>query len=169
MKLSAFEVVISALHSAEIRYLIAGGLAVNAHGYLRMSQDIDIVIALNADNIRKAFAALATEGYRPLVPITAEQFSDQAQRREWIEQKGMKVLNFFSDAHPETPVDVFVYEPFDFDQEFHRALKGDLLPGLPTYFVSIPTLIKMKEAAGRPRDLDDIEHLTQILAQPDLD
>jgi hypothetical protein len=167
MKLNTFEAVITALHKADIRYLIAGGMAVNAHGYLRMSQDIDIVIALNAGNIHNAFAALMTEGYRPLVPITSAQFANEEQRREWVEKKGMKVLNFFSDTHPETPVDVFVYEPFDFDREFDRALKGELLPGLPTYFVSIPALIQMKQAAGRPKDLDDIEHLTQLLTGPD--
>jgi hypothetical protein len=60
-------------------------------------------------------------------------------------------------------VDVFVYEPFDFEQEYERALAGEIAPGLPAYFVSIPTLIRMKEAAGRPRDLDDIQHLRWML------
>jgi len=34
-----------------------------------------------------------------------------------------------------------------------------MLPGVPVQFVSIATLIRMKEAAGRPRDQDDIQHL----------
>lgn len=35
MRLSSFEAIIGALHGAEVRYLIAGGLAaVGAHGYL---------------------------------------------------------------------------------------------------------------------------------------
>lgn len=45
--------------SAGVRYLVAGGLAVNAHGYVRFTADIDLVIALDADNIISAFAALA--------------------------------------------------------------------------------------------------------------
>jgi len=47
------------------------------------------------------------------------------------------VLNFFSDQHKSTSVDVFVTEPFDFDTEYDNALKGELARGLPVHFVSI--------------------------------
>jgi len=163
MKLPAFEAVAQSLHAAGVRYLVAGGLAVNAHGYLRYTADIDLVIALDADNIRGAFDALAKAGYRPSVSISAEQFADDKQRQRWIAEKGMQVLNFFADKFPETSVDVFVREPFDFQNELAAAMTGELLPGLPVRFVSIPTLIRMKEAAGRPRDQDDIQHLRWIL------
>jgi hypothetical protein len=162
MKLSAFEAVVKALHDRQVQYLVAGGLAVNAHGYIRTTMDIDLVVALNADNIRQAFDALASLGYHPLVPISAQNFADPNQRQRWRDEKGMQVLNFHSDIHPGVGVDVFVYEPFDFSHECERALQGELLPGIVTRFVSIPTLIAMKQAAGRPRDLDDIEHL-QVL------
>ncbi|OGQ77946.1 MAG: hypothetical protein A3F90_18970 [Deltaproteobacteria bacterium RIFCSPLOWO2_12_FULL_60_19] len=163
MKLRAFEAVAQALHDAQVRYLVAGGLAVNAHGYLRFTADMDFVIALDARNILRTFGALSKVGYRPTVPIRAEQFADANQRQRWIAEKGMQVLNFFSDQHPESSVDIFVYEPFDFHQEFTAAMVGEVLPGLSVRFVSIPTLIRMKEAAGRPRDLDDIQHLRWIL------
>lgn len=163
MKLDAFEAVAAALHEAGVRYLVAGGLAVNAHGYLRFTADIDLVIALDTDNIVSAFGALERIGYRPSVPIAAEQFADPLQRQRWIEDRGMRVLNFFSDRHRETPVDVLVYEPFDFQNEFAVALQGEIGPGLSTRFVSIPTLIRMKEEAGRLRDADDIQHLRWIL------
>jgi hypothetical protein len=163
MKLDAFEAVAKALNDAGVRYLVAGGLAVNAHGYLRFTADIDLVIALDDDNIAGAFCALSTIGYRPAVPVTAAQFADTAQRQRWIEEKGMQVLNFFSDRHPETSVDIFVYAPFDFPTEYDRALQGEIAPSLPARFVCIPTLIEMKQAAGRPRDLDDIQHLRWML------
>lgn len=159
MKLAAFETVAKALHAAQVRYLVAGGLAVNAHGYVRLTMDIDLVIALDAGNIRQAFLALAEIGYRPTVPIDAEAFAQPEQRQRWRDEKGMQVLNFHSDAFPGTSVDVFVYEPFDFAREYDSALRGELLPGVTACFVSIPTLIHMKQAAGRPRDLDDIQHL----------
>lgn len=163
MKLKALEAVARALADAQVRYLVAGGLAVNAHGYLRFTADIDLVIALDPSNVGRAFAALAAAGYRPNVPITADQFADAAQRQQWITEKGMKVLNFWSDQHRDTSVDVFIYEPFAFDMEHDAALAAELLPGLILRYVSIPTLIRMKEAAGRPRDQDDIQHLRWIL------
>jgi hypothetical protein len=167
MKLEAFEAVAKVLNEAGVRYLVAGGLAVNVHGYVRFTADIDLVIALDTDNINSAFAALARIGYRPTVPVTASQFADATQRERWIEEKGMQVLNFFSDCYRETSVDVFVYEPFNFEQEYERALAGEIAPGLPARFVSIPTLIRMKKAAGRPRDLDDIQHLRWMLEDED--
>ena len=84
------------------------GLAVNAHGYLRYTADIDLVIALDTLNVEAAFRALATLGYRPAVPITAKQFGDPVLRQKWRDQKGMVVLNFFSDQHREVSIDVFV-------------------------------------------------------------
>jgi hypothetical protein len=163
MKLRALEAVVLALNAAGVRYLVAGGLAVNAHGYLRYTADIDLVIALDADNIHGAFDALAKIGYRPIVPISAEQFANEKQRRRWSVEKGMQVLNFVADAFPETSVDVFVQEPFDFRKELGSAMTGEMLPGVPVQFVSIETLIRMKQAAGRLRDQDDIQHLRLIL------
>lgn len=162
MRLASFEAIVHALNGANVRYLVAGGMAVNAHGYLRLTQDIDLVIALDAANVGRAFEALARLGYRPAVPVTAEQFGDAALRNHWIAEKRMQVLNFYSDQHRETTVDVFVSEPFDFDRELAAALHGDLAPGLSVRFVSIPTLIAMKQAANRPRDQDDIQHLKWI-------
>ena len=163
MKLSSFDAIAIALQSAGVRYLVAGGMAVNAHGYLRMTQDVDIVIQLHGENIVKAFMALASLGYKPAVPITADQFADEPQRRRWIAEKGMTVLNFWSDEHRETPVDMFVTDPFEFDAEYSLSLLGEITPGVQVRFVSLLTLIRMKEAAGRPRDLDDIQHLRWIV------
>lgn len=162
MKLSSFEAIVHALNDAKVRYLIAGGLAVNAHGYLRYTKDADLVIQLVADNIARTFAALAGIGYRPNVPITAEQFADSPLRDSWIKDKHMQVLQFWSDAHRETPIDVFVQEPFDFDAEYQQALVKPLYGAIDVRFVSIPTLIRMKRVAGRPEDLIDIEHLQML-------
>lgn len=162
MKLTSFETLVAALEDAGVRYLVAGGLAVNAHGYLRFTRDVDVVVQLIPENIVRAFDALRALGYRPLVPIEASQFADPVLRERWIREKGMQVLQFWSDAHRETPVDMFVTEPFSFDEEWTRALVKPLGP-VPVRFVSIPTLIRMKELAGRPQDTIDIDQLRMRL------
>lgn len=161
MKLGAFDSLVGALEAAGVRYLVAGGLAVNAHGYLRFTKDVDLVLQLSPENIVAAFGALEGLGYRPLVPIVAAEFADAQKRAGWIRDKGMTVLNFWSDRHRETPVDIFVPEPFSFDEEFSRSLIKPL-GSVPVRFVSIPTLIRMKELAGRPQDRIDIEYLRKI-------
>lgn len=163
MKLSSFDAIVTTLEAASVRYLVAGGLAVNAHGYLRFTKDVDFVVQLVPDNIERAFAALETLGYHPIVPVTAAQFADPAVRSGWIRDKGMQVLQFWSDLHRETPIDMFVSEPFSFDEEYLRALVKPLHGVLAVRFVSIPTLIRMKEAAGRPQDRIDIENLRMRL------
>jgi len=163
VKLASFEAIVRALNEAGVRYLVAGGLAVIAHGYLRATKDADLVIQLGPDNIKRGFAALGALGYKPSAPVTVEQFADRATREGWMRDKGMQVLQLWSDVHRETPIDVFVCEPFPFDEEYARALVKPLYGTVEVRFVSIPTLIKMKEAAGREQDRIDIEHLRMRL------
>lgn len=163
MKLTSVEAIVRALNAADVQFLVAGGLAVNAHGYLRFTKDVDFVLRLAPDNIEHAFSALSDLGYRPSVPVTARQFGDPVQRETWIRDKGMQVLQFWSDEHPETPVDVFVTEPFPYDDENANALVKPLYGDIEVRFVSIPTLIRMKEAAGRDQDRIDIENLRLLM------
>ena len=75
MKLATFQSVMESLNRRKVRYLLAGGMAVVAHGYGRMTYDIDLVIRLTPTNVRKAFAALNELGFKPRVPVTPEEFS----------------------------------------------------------------------------------------------
>jgi hypothetical protein len=133
------------------------------HGYLRFTKDADFVIQLIPDNIKRAFSALGALGYTPVAPITAEQFSDPATRQGWIRDKNMQVLQLWSDRHRETSIDIFVHEPFPFEDEYAKALIKPLYGAIDVRFVSIHTLISMKEAAGREQDRIDIEHLRMRL------
>ena len=135
MKLNSVEAIVRAFHAADVQYLVAGGLAVNAHGYLRFTKGVGFVLRLVPNNIEHAFSALGKLGYRPNVPVTARQFADPVKRESWICDKGMQVLQFWSDEHPETPIDIFVTEPFPYDEE----------------------------AAGRDQDRIDIENLRLLL------
>jgi len=80
VKLASFKAIVRAFNDTGVRYLVAGGLAMNAHGYLRFTKDVDVVIQLIPDNVTRAFAALGTLGYRPAAPVTAEQFADRVTR-----------------------------------------------------------------------------------------
>jgi len=46
MEVRSVEAIVRALNTAEVEYLIVGGLAVNVHGYERLTQDVDLVIGL---------------------------------------------------------------------------------------------------------------------------
>ena len=162
MELRSAEAIFRALNESGVRYLVVGGLAVNAHGYERMTKDIDLVIQLEPANVLRAWTAIEAAGYRPKVPVTAEQFADLETREGWRREKMMLVLQFWSDEHRRTTLDVFVHEPFDFDREYREASRQELDSGLTIPIIRIPTLLEMKRAAGRSQDLVDIEKLLKL-------
>lgn len=162
MEFAGATAVFEALNRADVAYLVVGELAVNAHGYVRMTMDIDLVVSMASGNITAALYALADIGYRPAVPITPEQFADPANRTRWIAEKGMRVLKLWSPRHPLCPVDIFVEEPFDFAAEHGTAPRFMLDEQLEVPVVRLAALLALKEQAGRPQDLADIAVLREI-------
>lgn len=161
MEVRSVKAVVKALNDAKVKYLIVGGVAVVAHGYERFTRDLDLVIGLETENIQRGLHSLIAIGYNLKIPVTPEQFANPALREEWRREKNMIVLQLWSDEHRRTPIDVFVYEPFDFAQELLRAEQqpmGDQTAPI----VSRETLIKLKRAAGRSQDLADVEKLEKL-------
>ena len=168
MKAASVRAILAALQNRKVRYLVAGGLAVNAYGLLRFTKDADLVIELIPENITAAFAALADLGYKPAVPITAEQFADPRNRESWVREKDMKVLQFWSDEHRQTPLDIFIHIPFDFATEFAVAPTKELRDIGPIPIVTLATLVRMKKAANREQDRIDLDNLRLIYPTEDL-
>jgi len=167
MEVRSIEVVIRALNDAGVRYLIVGGLAVMAHGYTRATKDMDLVLDLSEQNLRRAMTVLAGLGYRPTVPVAMELFADPQIRKQWVAEKGMLVFNLFSDAHETVEIDLFVEEPFDFAKAYASAVRDDVVPGVAGIFVGLDDLLFLKRQAGRPRDLIDIEKLETLRGSKD--
>jgi predicted nucleotidyltransferase len=159
METHSVETIVRALNAAGAQYLIVGGLAVNAHGFVRLTRDVDIVLGLERENARIGLDALLRAGWRLAIPEKPEAFADAATRERWRTEKNMIVLKLWSDEHQRTPVDIFIYEPFDFASEFSRADRLEICPGVQAPVVTLETLLQMKRAAGRPQDLTDIEEL----------
>ena len=151
-----------ALADAKVDYVVVGGLAVIMHGYLRATADLDLAIGLSPDNARRGMASLAAIGLRPRLPVALDDFADPGKRAEWRDTRNMRVFPLWDPANPLRSVDVFIDEPIAFDQLLQRAVIKDL-EGLSVRIASIPHLIEMKQRAGRPRDLEDIGKLRQIL------
>lgn len=150
-----------ALNVAGVRYLIAGGFAVNLYGYVRLTVDLDLAIAPDEENLGLAIAALTRLGYEPRVPVPAADLIDPEKRREWIEGKGALVFTFVQPDQPHHHVDIFLDLPFDFEGVW--AARTDIPVGdLTLPVVDLETLIAMKKSAGRPRDLSDVEQLERI-------
>ena len=162
MEVRSIETIVRALNAAKVQYLIVGGVAVGAHGYDRLTADVDLVIGLQPENIARALAALHSAGWRMSIPVTAEEFANPKLRESWRKDKNMIVLKMWSDEHRRTPIDIFVYEPFDFQKEFARAKWEPVAGKIRAPIVAYKTLLAMKRRAGRDRDLLDIQALKKL-------
>jgi hypothetical protein len=153
--------IFSALGQSGARYLVVGGVAVVLHGHPRFTADLDLVIALDFENVGRVLGALQSLGYRPRAPVPAEQLADPEIRKAWIEEKGLTVFSMWSAALPATEVDLFVKEPFPFDEAYRRGVEVDL-DGTHVVIAAVDDLVRLKRAASRPRDLEDIAALEAI-------
>ena len=162
MEVRSIEAMVRALNEAKVRYLIVGGLAVNAHGFVRLTRDVDIVLALDPENAALGLNTLLKIGYAMAIPARPEEFANAETREDWRRTKQMIVLKLWSDQHQRTPVDIFVYEPFAFEEEIKVATELEVCPGLLAPVVSLATLLEMKRTAARPQDLIDVAELQRM-------
>lgn len=162
VKRSSVEAIVSALNEANVRYLVVGGLAVVAHGHVRFTADVDLLLDLEESNLRRALAALESLGYRSRAPVSLESFAVAGSREKWIRDKGLTVFSLYSDQHPATEIDLFVEDPIGFDTAYPRATTMEVGPNIDATFVCVEDLIRLKRIAGRQQDLLDIESLQEL-------
>jgi hypothetical protein len=62
MSAARYETIIAALESANVRYVIAGGFAVNLHGFLRFTKDLDLLLDPDPANAALAMTVLGNCG-----------------------------------------------------------------------------------------------------------
>ena len=89
MEKRSIEAIVGALNGANVRYLIAGGLAVVAHGYVRFTADLGLIVDLDPANVTRAMTTLTSLGYRPRAPVWLDKFADPAKRAQWARDKGL--------------------------------------------------------------------------------
>ena len=102
MKLASLEAIVCVLNDAGVRYLVVGGLAVNAHGFGRVTFDVDLVIGLEPANLAAAFTALAAIDYQAGRAHHRGTVRRSALRERWRAEKGMLVLRFWKRPAPGT-------------------------------------------------------------------
>ncbi len=162
MQRASVETLVRRFNGAGVRYLIAGGFAVVAHGYSRFTVDLDFVLDLEPENVARALKILKDEGYAPTIPVSIEQFADAELREDWAQNRNMVAFPLQSEKHRQTSVDIFVREPFEFERAYAERHQWPVAPDLMGEFVSFDDLMKLKNAAGRPKDLQDVYYLQQI-------
>ena len=144
-----FKELLSAFNAHNVKYLVVGGYAVSFHAQPRATKDLDIFIKADPANADAAYAALADFG-APLADIDKNDLADPR-----------KFIRF---GQPPIAVDILPgIDGVDFDKAWEHRVEGVIDPqsGLSVFIISKADLITSKLAAGRLRDLADVEEIRE--------
>lgn len=135
-----------------VDYVLIGGIAVQTHGHVRMTNDVDLIPAPDPANLDRLAGALRSLEARVLNPG-----SEDLQ----IEASMIPRATIWQFATPDGDIDVMheVPDGDPFEQLSERALRISL-GGVEVPVVSLDDLIRMKLARGRDIDLEDVAALT---------
>ncbi|MFI5345575.1 MAG: hypothetical protein ACHQ51_04295 [Elusimicrobiota bacterium] len=147
--------VADALTGAKVPFAVAGGYAVALHGAVRGTVDVDIVLSLKKKDFISAEAALRGLGLAPRLPVTAAEVFDF--REEYIRERNLVAWSFVDGRDPTRIVDIVITHDLAKMRSARVSAGGRRLPVL-----SVPDLIAMKKASGRPQDLEDIRALKEL-------
>jgi hypothetical protein len=148
--------IVDQLVDAGVRLVVIGGHAVNFHGYLRATEDVDIVFERTVASEQALTKVLQEAG--------AYWISDEIDPRTGVEKTIPVTIDYVHRTHLMMLGSEYGYvDLFDFvpgcpgqplDDLFASATVLDRRP-----FVSLAWLKRMKRAANRPQDQIDLEHL----------
>lgn len=156
-----YEEIFRSLSEKDVRYIVVGGIAFNLLGGSRNTADLDLLLAMDDNNLLKFITIMKSQGYMVKQPVDPFDFAREEIRKVWIEKKNMKAFNFYKGYQSFEEVDVIIDSPVLYEEAISRTsiIRIDDL-SLPV--ISIRDLIKMKEVTGRERDMLDIKELKRI-------
>ena len=93
--------------------------------------------------------------------MNAGALLDPAIRETWKREKGMVVFSFIEPSQPMALVDVFIEEQIPFPEVMQEIVRMEAR-GITIPVVSLRHLKRLKQSAGRPQDLADIEAIEAL-------
>lgn len=128
-----------------MRFVVIGAMAFPVHGYARTTLDIDLFIEPTPANAERCRDALAAFGF----DMTDCSVDDLLRKKVLIRQYVVSC-----DVHP------FV-KGVTWEEVWNTRVEG-AIKGQPAPFAGLRALIRMKEAAARPKDLEDLKYLRRL-------
>jgi predicted nucleotidyltransferase len=133
---------IALLQQHGVEFLIVGGGAVNAHGFVRMTEDLDFWLSRTAENAERVMRAVREFGW-----------DDSAISAHDLMQPGQV---FMLGRKPNRIDLLTTISGVEFEQAYPRRVVG-MLDGVQVPLIGLDDLLANKRATGRLRDLGDVE------------
>lgn len=136
---------LGSLNAHRVRYVVIGAAAFPVHGYSRATLDVDLFIEPNSANAKRALNALQAFGY---------DVSDLTPRDLLTKKILIRQYLLETDLHP------FVAGT-SFEGVWRNRVRGNV-GSVSAWFASLDDLIKMKRAAHRSKDKEDLRILLKL-------
>jgi len=141
-----FKEFVALLNSTGVEYLVVGGYALAAHGHPRYTGDIDFWVNPTSANAERLMSVLDQFGFGG-IGISKEDFT----RPESVVQLG----------YPPARIDLLTaIDGVRFDECYARRIEVDVA-GSRLFLIALADLRANKKAAGRAKDLADLEALDE--------
>jgi hypothetical protein len=146
-----FEEIVSAFVIHNVEFMIAGGYAVNLHGYERTTGDIDIWIKPVNANKQRVLDALVSLEFKidDLQPLRELDFTKP-----------------FSFKVGDEPVDIDIFNAITgvkYEDAEKNMLQYKYSDSLTLNYIHLTELVVNKMLTGRPKDQLDVEQLQKII------
>lgn len=139
------EQLIKLLKENKVDFVIIGATAFPVYGYVRVTLDTDIFILSTEENAQRTLKALREFGY----DVTDIKVKDLLEKKILIRQSALEV-----DIHP-------CVTGISFEKVWENKVKSKI-GKTESYFASLKDLIRMKKAAARTKDKEDLKYLIKL-------
>ena len=141
-----FKDFIHCLNLCNVDYLIVGGYAIIHYGHSRTTGDIDIWVRKSEDNYKKILEAFLKFGM-PVFDMTIENFLSNPE------------MNVFTFGKQPISIEILTsVKGLEFEETYGNAIRTTW-DSVPVKVIDLKHLISAKKAAGRYKDLDDLENI----------
>ena len=145
-----FEKLLAALVTDGVDFATVGGLAVTMNGYVRATEDADIIVSDSPENLRKLLQSLEKWG---------EGFARELKIEDFVFQEGsIRVVEDFI-------LDIFTRMRGKSLDDFRPQLRYLETGGVRIPYLSPGDLIFLKQDSWRDKDKLDVQAMTEILAR----
>ncbi|MCB1085903.1 MAG: nucleotidyl transferase AbiEii/AbiGii toxin family protein [Verrucomicrobiae bacterium] len=152
---SSFERLLVRLVRDEIDFVVVGGIAVCLNGYVRLTEDVDILIDPDRSNVERLISSLAKFGEGFAAELGPEDFDEEEGAVRVVEDSEDCQIDIFTVMHGLCLVD------------FRNDIRHFETSGIAVPYLGPLGLIRLKQNTHREKDSVDISALRQLMENPD--
>lgn len=145
---SLFEKLLVSLSQGEVKYITVGGLACALNGFVRFTEDVDILVLRSPENLKRLLDVLSTFGEGYARELSPEDFTDEEGAIRINEGFAIDIF---------TRMSGFKYEDLEADILLYETNK------ISIPYLNAKGLIRLKESSLREKDRYDVIVLSSIL------